>query len=327
MSILITVIIPCYNVESCVEDMLFSLSINQDPTIEFIIINDGSSDNTESIINNFINKYPIMNLRIENINNIGLSSVRNKGVQLAQGEFVWFLDGDDALVSGSISKLLKFIEDYPEHELFVFEGYDFEDRELGYNPENYQESNGWLIEAFHRDVTGTTLISSSKYIQTRIQEGNYLSNACFYIVKMDILLERGIAFLPNAVYEDVLFTAHLFLNNLKSVIINQRFILHRRRNGSITRSNLTKHHLDSYYKINNELFQLIKRYSYYRSELLNLIEIYLKLGLRRTRDNNYSVFPYLFKYFSLFFATIRTFPSIRQEVYKNIKYSVKLLLK
>ena len=322
-----SIIIPCYNVENCVDDLLYSLFLNQDSRIEIIVINDGSTDKTKEKINTFIKNHPIKNLRIEKISNSGLSRARNQGLKLAQGVYVWFLDGDDALVFGSVSKLLKFIEDYPANELFAFEGYDFEDRELGYNLENYKESNDWLIDSFHRGVKETTLISSSKYIQTRIQKRGYLSNACFYIVKKEILLKRGVVFLPGAVYEDVLFTVELFLNDLKSVIINQRFILHRRRNGSITRSKLSKLHLDSFYMINNELLRLTRRFKNYREELFTLIEIYLKLGLRRTRDNGYSSLPYLCKFFLLFLVSAIKVPSIRQEVYKNIKFSLKILLK
>jgi hypothetical protein len=132
--------------------------------------------------------------------------------------------------------------------------------------------------------------------------------------------------LPDTIYEDVLFTVHLFLHNFNCLFTNKRFILHRRRIGSIMRSKLTRQHIDSFYKINNELLHLIPRYNNFRGELFSLIEKYLKLGLRRTRDNNYSVFPYLIKYFPLFIIMNIIQPSIRMEFLKNIKSSVKLLM-
>ena len=163
----ISVIIPCYNVENYVEDLLYSLYLNQDSLVEFIIINDGSTDRTESIIEEFVSKYPIENLIILKISNIGLSGARNKGIDLAKGDFIWFLDGDDALVHGSIKELVEIIDEYSDVDLFAFEGYDYEDRELVQNIENYYESNDWLIESFHRGVKIRTLISSSEYIQTK----------------------------------------------------------------------------------------------------------------------------------------------------------------
>jgi len=323
----LSLVIPCFNVENCVEDLLYSLYLSQDSEVEFIIINDGSTDRTVFIIEAFVRKYPIQNLSIINISNIGLSGARNKGIDLAKGDFIWFLDGDDALVNDAIKNITQIIDEYPNVELFAFEGYDFEDRELGVVKNNYSADNGWLIESFHRGVTVNTEISSSKYIQSKIRVGCYLSNACFYIIKKDVLLDSGITFLPNAVYEDVLFTVHLFLCNHKSLVINSRYILHRRRLGSITRSKLTKKHINSYYLISHELFKLTSKFKEFNSELFMLIEIYLKLGLRRTRDNRYSIFPYLFKFPPLFFMSIIKVPSIRQEVYKNVKFSLKLLLK
>jgi glycosyltransferase involved in cell wall biosynthesis len=294
--------------------------------VEFIIINDGSRDRTEFIIADFVRKYPIENLSIINITNIGLSGARNKGIDFAKGDFIWFLDGDDALVHGSIKNIIQIIGEYPIVYLFAFEGYDFEDRELGVLKSNYSSANDWLIESFHRGVMLNTLISSSEYLKSKIQEGCYLSNACFYIIKKEILLNSGINFLPNAVYEDVPFTVHLFLYNHKSLIVNKRFILHRRRSGSITRSKLTKQHINSYYLINHELLKLTSKFKEFNLELFMLIEIYLKLGLRRTRDNGYSIFPYLFNFFPLFLVSTIKISSIRQEVYKNVKVSLKLLL-
>lgn len=72
--------------------------------MEFIVTNDGSTYKTKDNINNFTSQNRVNNLRIENISNLDLSSVRNLELKLVQGEYVWFLDGDDAGVGGSTSK-------------------------------------------------------------------------------------------------------------------------------------------------------------------------------------------------------------------------------
>jgi glycosyltransferase involved in cell wall biosynthesis len=293
--------------------------------VEFIVINDGSTDKTEFVIGEFVRKYPIENLSIINISNVGLSGARNKGIELANGEFVWFLDGDDALVSGSTNEALFMIDKYRGISLFAFQGFDFEDRNLGKTIGNYSSNNDWLIESYNRIVERKEITSSRGYIIQQINVGKFIPNACFYIVKKDILLLNNLSFLIDVVYEDVLFTFSLFFIDVECLITDERLILHRRRLGSITRSKITAFHVDSLYRINDGIFKFSKERSYFRSEIYILIQTYLKIALRKTRDNGFSVFPYLFKYFELFMTMIKI-PSVRQEIYKNIKFSTKLLM-
>ena len=93
MDIKISVIIPAYNVGKYVSRCLESI-INQTlKEIEIIVINDGSNDNTE----NEIQKFFKLDSRIIYIcqKNIGLGKTRNKGIQIARGEYIAFIDSDD----------------------------------------------------------------------------------------------------------------------------------------------------------------------------------------------------------------------------------------
>lgn len=90
----ITVIIPVYNVENYIEDCLQSLLVQMQENWEIICIDDCSQDNTYSILEDYAKKNE--NLRvIRNEKNLGAAKSRNAGLELAEGEYVIFLDGDD----------------------------------------------------------------------------------------------------------------------------------------------------------------------------------------------------------------------------------------
>ena len=92
---LISIIIPMYNVEKYIEELLQSINNQKYENYEAILINDGSTDNTETICNKFIKE----NKRLKYISkkNTGVSDTRNKGISLATGKYICFVDADDIL--------------------------------------------------------------------------------------------------------------------------------------------------------------------------------------------------------------------------------------
>lgn len=98
----LSIIIPCYNVAKYISKTLESLSLLKDAdNCEFIFVNDGSTDNTLSYIQNFAQSDP--RTIIIDQNNQGVSAARNAALQIATGEYVLCLDGDDYLHPDSVS--------------------------------------------------------------------------------------------------------------------------------------------------------------------------------------------------------------------------------
>src|SRR5690606_18456015 len=95
-NIKISVIIPVYNGEKYLENCIKSLQNQTLKEIEFIFINDGSNDNTLSILKKYENDPRI---KVFSQINKGVSAARNKGIQKATGEYIGFLDCDDEHVS------------------------------------------------------------------------------------------------------------------------------------------------------------------------------------------------------------------------------------
>lgn len=92
-----SIIIPCYNQAHFLDDCLNSLFQQTYKNWEAIIINDGATDNTSEIVNQFSQKDDRVRL-VEKING-GLSSARNRGIQEAEGDYFIFLDADDLLLN------------------------------------------------------------------------------------------------------------------------------------------------------------------------------------------------------------------------------------
>lgn len=91
----VTVIIPIYNQEKYLEECLQSVANQTFDDFEAILINDGSSDNSEKIALSFSQKYPF--IKYFKQENQGVSVARNKGIDQAQGQYLYFLDSDDTI--------------------------------------------------------------------------------------------------------------------------------------------------------------------------------------------------------------------------------------
>jgi glycosyltransferase involved in cell wall biosynthesis len=111
---MISVIIPMYNAENTINTCINSvLRQTYDGEIEIIIINDGSRDNSKSIVENFINQNSSsIDIKLINKINGGVSSARNTGLALAKGEYIALLDSDDEWLPQKLEKQMNvFISD------------------------------------------------------------------------------------------------------------------------------------------------------------------------------------------------------------------------
>lgn len=95
---LVSVIIPVYNSSKTIERTIASVLDQDYPNIEIIVVNDGSTDDTESILNKYSDK---INYYFQS--NAGVSAARNLGFEKSSGEFIQYLDADDLLAKNKIS--------------------------------------------------------------------------------------------------------------------------------------------------------------------------------------------------------------------------------
>lgn len=103
MKIEISVIVPCYNAERYLNVCLESLKAQKSPEIEFILIDDGSTDATGPKLDVFAAAEP--RARVVHTQNGGVSAARNCGIDMAQGRYLAFVDADDALEENGLAIL------------------------------------------------------------------------------------------------------------------------------------------------------------------------------------------------------------------------------
>lgn len=106
---LISIIIPVFNAEKTLKNTLLSISAQSYPSIEIVIVNDCSTDNSKVIINEFLQNPP-KNLIIKYIEpkmNKGVASARNIGLQNCTGEYIYYVDADDTLEDDAIELMAK----------------------------------------------------------------------------------------------------------------------------------------------------------------------------------------------------------------------------
>lgn len=120
----ISVIIPVYNSASTIEKVLDS--VMQQTKFEFIkeiiLVDDGSTDNSLSIIEKYVHENPIAPIKIFSKQNEGASSARNYGMKKATGEFIAFLDSDDLWLPQKIEKQMEVFNKIPS-VVFLGAGY------------------------------------------------------------------------------------------------------------------------------------------------------------------------------------------------------------
>ena len=107
---ILSIIIPVYNVSRYLSKCLDSI-LNQDiayKDYEIIVVNDGSTDNSGEIAQEYANKYS--NIRLISQDNQGLSGARNTGISVARGEYIQFVDSDDFLEPNMLGKLLNRVQ-------------------------------------------------------------------------------------------------------------------------------------------------------------------------------------------------------------------------
>lgn len=113
MTTLLSIILPVYNVTPYLKrclDSLVRIPLERSE-YEIIAINDGSTDDSEEILKAYAQSHPEVEIRLYSHSNRGLGPTRNRGIDLAKGEYVWFVDSDDWIDPEVVPGLIKQIEE------------------------------------------------------------------------------------------------------------------------------------------------------------------------------------------------------------------------
>lgn len=189
----LSIIIPAYNVGHYIERCLDSIFCQAAPedSFEAIVINDGSTDGTPLILESYKERYS--NITYITRENRGLSATRNEGLKLAKGDYVWFIDSDDAVSPNSISKIISFFERYPNADLLIFD--DIHWFESSGKTEYVRSWTNGRFNFFRRNIYEKKLGRKN---------GDRLKSAIcqLFVYKRRFLLENNLFFLEGIWHED-----------------------------------------------------------------------------------------------------------------------------
>lgn len=114
---LLSIIIPAYNVEGTLRECLESVLSQHVDDMEIILVDDGSTDNTAEICDEFGIRD---NIKVIHQENAGLSEARNAGLELAEGELITFVDSDDYLEPNTYPRLIGIMERHPQYDILEY---------------------------------------------------------------------------------------------------------------------------------------------------------------------------------------------------------------
>lgn len=216
----VSVVVPVYNTSKYLNKCIESLSNQTLKEIEIIILNDGSTDGSEEIILNWINKD--RRIRYYKHNNMGLGETRNKGINLANGKYISFIDSDDFVDNTMLEKMYKIAID-TESDVVCCGTYLYNDDN---NKEVRRKFKNTTI-----DIKGDLYNFFKKYYFTRI----YTYNAWDKIYKTDVLKDNLIEFGDNKKIfaEDNYFQMRLIPYLNRVTLYNEPLYYYYLRNNSI----------------------------------------------------------------------------------------------
>ena len=162
-----SVIMSIYNTGKYLDDSIGSLlnqSIDFNENIQIILVNDGSTDNSDEMCINYKNKYP-KNIIYVVKKNEGLSSARNIGLKYAEGDIINFLDPDDLWSSNTFKEVSLFFRLYPNIDIIAGRLKFFEANNH-YHPLDYKFTNSRVID-LNKEYNCIQLSAASAFIRRK----------------------------------------------------------------------------------------------------------------------------------------------------------------
>lgn len=222
-NIQISVIIPVYNTEKYIQKCIDSL-YQQNLNIEIIFINDGSTDNSKEIINNYLKKDD--RIKVLSQNNQGPAVARNLGLEVARGNYIVFLDSDDWIENNCLEMLYNLAIEFDA------------DMIMGNTLFYYNETRIERHYEIPQEITNILYTGKDCFIEL-MKSFSYVPMQSNYIYKRSFLVDSNMVF-ENVSHEDELWTLSSMCLAKKILIKDLPFYYYRQRSGSIVNGGLVK---------------------------------------------------------------------------------------
>lgn len=295
----VSVIIPIYNTATYIEKCVKSLMQQTLTDVEYIFVNDASTDCSLQILNNILSNYPDKHTSIINLKeNKGISNARNTGLKMAKGEFITHCDSDDWVEPETYSTLYQLAKDYDSDIAACSFVNEYENHSSYYN-QHYS--------------------TNMEENMRRLINGEIFPSLWSSIIKRELIINNSIYFPENLnMGEDLLFNVKAY--SYANKIVNSEFYFYHYRHSE--NSVCVRRSMESILSdiaISGLIENFLKeRYLYhiYEQEIIYR-KFYSKLALVSSFDNinNYKIW-------------LRIYPETNRKIlsYKQIEPKLRFML-
>lgn len=194
-----SIIIPVYNVEKYLHKCLESILDQTYDDYEIILVDDGSTDSSGKICDEYARKYP--NVHVYHQVNKGQASARNAGVRNAHGEYLWFVDSDDVIIKKNALELLE-AKTRNQPDVIAF----------GWKEASDDADFAKATDRFDFDTAVETTQNGAEYLDDALSKYQfYYWYPCIYLYKTSYWMSQKFEFEEGKKFEDVRLTYRTLL--------------------------------------------------------------------------------------------------------------------
>ena len=211
----LSILLPVYNVEpylaACIDSILRQVGDNE--AVQIVIVDDASTDGSLAIAEAICRQYPHHIKLLSHCENQGVSAARNRLIDAAEGEYIWFVDPDDYVLDGALAELRSVVDTFDPDLILC----------------DYRKSRFVTTRSFH----GPTRQLSSDIGQ--LVSGVFKSRKmyCWLKISRRSLWNAGPVFPEGRIFEDIATTPWLLLKARQYYYVPSPWLYYRRRVGSI----------------------------------------------------------------------------------------------
>lgn len=241
----VSIIVPVYNVEKYLERCVKSL-IEQEEDIEIILINDGSKDRSYEIMQELAKEDARISIYTQE--NKGVAYTRNRGISLAKGKYIYFVDSDDFIDKRTISTMLEYAQKY-----------DTDYVKIAYIKDISEAKGKTVSGVIYKEPTFVKRDNFKDKVFKIFLNTYDLNQIWSFIIKKEFLLENNIFFEDGSFYaEDLVFCLKVFMHLENAVFLPFPYYHYVNNPNSITTQ-------INYNGLQKKIGQAVKNYSYLRS--------------------------------------------------------------
>lgn len=244
---LVSIVIPMYNVEKYVGECLNSVLAQTFREIEVVCIDDASTDQTLKVAEGFAKSDTRVHILI-NDENKGPAYTRNRGLDVAQGKYIYFLDSDDMITKNAIEELWQEAEGKDLDVIFfdgqvIYEDEDLKQRFKGYRMQHFGD--------YEPVMNGMEIFNA---MQTNRE---WAVNPPREFWRRDFLINAELQFENGIIHEDELFSTLAVMQAERCSVMKKQYFIRRFRQNSIMTSIKTSKNMDGYFKCITKIMEYL----------------------------------------------------------------------